>query len=79
MPNVNAESFNHLFSIEFWFDTVGEVPRRKAILTTIAECQETALLQAERILSAHSKLREWGKPDTWFCRDSGVVKTNAAE
>ena len=74
MPEVTAGSLNRLFSIEFWFDTVGETPRRTAILTTIAECQETALLQAERILSAHSSYREWGEPDTWFCRDSGVVR-----
>ena len=73
MPNVDAGSLNHLFSIEVWFDTVGVTPRKKAILTTIADCQESALLQAERILD--SMYREWGKPDTWFCRDSGVVGT----
>ena len=80
MANVDAGSLAHVFSIEFWFDTDGETPKRKAILTTIAECQETAMLQAERILSTHAQFRDWGKPDTSFCRDSGVVKeTKAAE
>ena len=80
MANVNADSLAHVFSIEFWFDTDGATPKRKAILTTIAECQETAMLQAERLLSVHEKFRDWGKPDTWFCLDGGAVDaTKAAE